>query len=339
VIEVYGKTFLSILGVITNLLILLILRNGKLKKSFGNIMYSHIFFNSIFNLIYCIFNGFSLINICVFPKSSFCSIYFKTNVAQYFKIVFVLFLGNSIRLCSNFSFIFLSLSRFYVSTSSKSKIFLKFEKLNLKIFYSIMLSISSLWSLFKLFENKLNESYSTYEFNFPYNRYDSRYCQNLKSDLKFLATGCKMFPILNLINNIINDVLFVIISFVIDICMLRFVNKNYIHKKEVSQDQKHIKEALAVKIKVKQLIITNGILYFFSHMPQFWSTLLLIVFKKELRYFCFNYYSCTDINQLFEVFGLISISLQFFVYKHFDTNFIESLESLKQKISNLYFKK
>ena len=111
------------------------------------------------------------------------------------------------------------------------------------------------------------------------------------------------------------------------------------HKKEVSQDQKHIKEALAVKIKVKQLIITNGILYFFSHMPEFWSTLLLILFKNELRYFCFNYYSCTDINELFEVFGLISISLQFFVYKHFDTNFIQSFKSLKLKISNWFRKK
>jgi hypothetical protein len=136
VIEVYAKTFLSILGLITNFLIILVIKNREFKKCFHkNVMNKHLFFNSTFNLIFCLLNSVSLVNICVFAKSSFCSSFYKTLSAQYFKIFFSLYLGNSLRLCCNFSLIIFSLSRFYISTSKVSKFFQKFKKLNLKLFY------------------------------------------------------------------------------------------------------------------------------------------------------------------------------------------------------------
>ena len=135
VVEVYAKTFASAFGLITNILVLMVIKNTKgkshSKNPFKNVMYEHIYFNSIFNCIFCLIQSFSLLNICIFPKSSFCSDIYKTVGAQYFKIIFTLFLGNSLRLCCNFSFISFSLSRFYISTSiKKSNFFNKFEKLN-----------------------------------------------------------------------------------------------------------------------------------------------------------------------------------------------------------------
>ena len=190
----------------------------------------------------------------------------------------------------------------------------------------------SLWSMFKLFEYKPNEVYSSFDKNFPYNRYDNLYCERDDDELEFLRKKCKLFSILNLLNNVFNNVLFLFVSVIIDICMIRFVEKNFEHKKELFHDKKHLSEALEHKKKIRKLIITNGFLFFVSHMPEFVATLMLIVFSKELKHFCFFYFSCTEMNELFEVFGFIGTSVQFFVYKHFDRNFSESYKEVRGKL-------
>ena len=333
VIEVYGKSLGCLLGLATNIVVMKVLKNRKFKKTFNNVMYKHIFSNAFFNFLFCLLQIFSLLNICVLPKSSFCSSVYKTSGAQYFKIYILLFLGNSLRLCCNFSYTLFSISRFYKSTSTKSKLFPKFEKLNLKRFYILMFVSCCLWSMFKLFEYRPNEIYSSFDKSFPYNRYDNLYCERVDDDsLKFLRNECQIFPILNMINNVLNNVLFLFVSVMIDISMIRFLNKDFEHKKELFHDQKHLDEALEHKNKIRKLIITNGILFFISHMPEFVATLLLLVFRKELKYFCFFYFSCTEINEIFEVFGFIGASVNFFVYKHFDHNFIESYKEIKEKL-------
>ena len=135
-----------------------------------------------------------------------------------------------------------------------------------------------------------------------------------------------------MINNVLNNVLFLFVSVMIDISMIRFLNKDFEHKKELFHDQKHLDEALEHKNKIRKLIITNGILFFISHMPEFVATLLLIIFRKELKFFCFFYFSCTEMNEIIEVFGFIGASVNFFVYKHFDHNFIESYKEIKEKL-------
>jgi len=149
-----------------------------------------------------------------------------------------------------------------------------------------------------------------------------------------MLLGCKIFRALNLINNVLNNILFLFVSVAIDVCLIRFANKNYQRKKKKIHDPKHLDEALKHKKKIRKLIITNGVLFFFSHVPEFASTLLLIVFKARLNYFCFTYFSCTEINDVFQVFVFLGISLQFFVYLNFDHNFKQSFGNLKTK----YFK-
>ena len=335
-IEVYLRTILSCLGLITNFLTMLVVKNRKCKKKLDNFMYKHIFFNALFNFVYCFISCLSLVNVCIFPKSSFCSRLYKLWFVQNFKIYFGLFLSNGVRLCSNISFILFSLSRFYISASSnKNRFFCLIEKLNLKKFYSILFVSCLFWSIFKLFEYRINEVYSSFDKNFPYNRYDLKYCkfsENIYMDLEF---GCKLLPILNLINNILNNILFLFTSLFIDICMIRFSNENYQRKKKLFHDKKHLNEALEFKRKIRKLIFTNGMLFLMSHTPEFISTVLLIGFEKKMKYFFFYYLSGTEINEIFETFSLISISLYFFVFKHFDHNFIFSYLEKRNGFFNL----
>jgi hypothetical protein len=42
-------------------------------------------------------------------------------------------------------------------------------------------------------------------------------------------------------------------------------------------------------------------------------------------------------QELFETFSFLSISLQFFVFKYFDHNFIQSFNDLKARSKNIIF--
>ena len=122
-IEVYIRTILCSLGLITNILTLIVIHNKRQLKHFKHSTYKHISFNAFFNILFCLIHLLSLMNICIFPKSSFCSSAWRTEFAQYFHIYVIQFLGNSLRLCCNSSYIFFSLSRFALSgTSSENKL-------------------------------------------------------------------------------------------------------------------------------------------------------------------------------------------------------------------------
>ena len=94
------------LGIINNLINLIVIKNKSKKKEFNETMYRFIEINSIFNIFYCLCMSMKLINTCIFDVGSvFCSSVYKTDSSQYFKIVFIFFLGNAFKLSSNISYL------------------------------------------------------------------------------------------------------------------------------------------------------------------------------------------------------------------------------------------
>ena len=334
VLQVYFKLTFSILGMLTNALTILVVTNKNKKDSLKSVTYKHIYFNSLFNLGFCVVNAFSLVNTCILEEIAFCSAIYKSYASQYLNIYAAQFVGNTLRLCCNFSYISLSLSRFLTSTSNqKNRLFAWFKNVKLRKFYAVIFVISAAFSLFKVFEFKSNEVYSTADPNFPYNAYDIRYCGFVfKLSKKFMYTACILFPILNIVNNVLNNVLFLFLSIFIDVSMIRFTNKNLAHKKQINADLKHIKEAQMLKAKVNKMIIVNGLLYFVSHVPEFICTLALIVLKRELTDFCYFVYSCFKLLENMQTLNFLSISLQLFVFLYFDTNVKESFHNLIQRL-------
>ena len=80
------------------------------------------------------------------------------------------------------------------------------------------------------------------------------------------------------------------------------------------------------------MIISNGLLFFFSHIFEFIVTVLLLVYRKQLGDFCYYLFRCNEYIDLSQTFNYISISLQFFVFKRFDKNFATILNSIASKI-------
>ena len=74
VIEVYMRSILCTIGLgITSVLTLIVLRNKAHARNFSNCMYKQIHLNALFNIGYCSIHVLSLMNTCVYPKSSFCA--------------------------------------------------------------------------------------------------------------------------------------------------------------------------------------------------------------------------------------------------------------------------
>jgi hypothetical protein len=321
ILEVFLRPFLCFLGLIMNILTLIIIKNREHSKHFKFPMYEHIQFNALFNICFCFIYSFSLMNICIFPRSSFCSSVLKSASSQYLKIYLIYFLGNTFRLCCNFSYISFCLSR-CISTISTNESKLKKwnEKLNTKRFYSIIFILSLAFSIFKLFENKVNEVYCNFDKNFPFNSYDVRYC-GLEAN-----AFCKLFWSFNLVNNFLNNILFLFLSLVIDVLMIRFSSK--ILKEKRALNSPHLNEAIEFKARLNKMIITNASLFFISHIPEFVVTLLLIIFKKTLFEFCSSDFSCFELIEVAQTFHFISIGFQFFIFLKFDRNFLNSFRDI-----------
>ena len=291
-------------------------------------MYDHIYANCVCNLVYCVIFSFGLINVCIFPQGVFCSRLLRNGFSQYFTIYVEYFLGNAVRLCCNFSYIALSISRFYISTSDPSNFFKKFEKLNLKYVYTLLFVVTLSFSVFKLFEFKPNEFYSVFDTNFPYDAYGVNYCAYNLYNITAFTIKCKLFQVLNMINNIFDNVTFLLISVIIDVLLIRFSSRLLKNKQSLASTAEHLNEALRYKEKVNKMIITNGTLYFVSHVPEFVVTVMLIVYEKKLADFCLGMFSCTKMIELAQSFNILSISLQFFIFLMFDKNFLKGFSHL-----------
>ncbi len=339
IIEVFFKSTFCLLGILTNLINILVINNGKKKKHFKPVMYKHLLINSVFNILFCLIHVFSLMNICIFSRTSFCSSIYKYESVQYFKIIGVYFFGSSIRLSANISYIFLCLTRFFLSTSSNepNKYFEKINTMNLKYFYSFVVFFSCSLSSFKIFEYSATDWYSFITVYFPLDKYGINVCDKSINKTTSFALRCDLFPVLNWISNFINNVLFLILTVIIDVLLIRFSNNMLEGKRKVTTNEKLLEEAIKYKEKVNKMIVTNGSIFLLSHMPEFIATLLVVTLKKSLSFFCYNYFTCTELIDIAESFSVISMSLSYFVYMKFDKNFQESffdyIERIHKKIT------
>jgi len=250
------------------------------------------------------------------------------------KIYFTNLFGNSLRLCCNMSYIFFSISRYFISTSNETRFFQRFQKIN-KIFYSTMFGLSLGLSSFFVFKYKRNEFDGFYDSNYSIDAYGYNYCENsIAIHSSSLDFKCGIFAFFTMLNNVLNNILFLFISFFIDIGLIRFSNQtvtrrlHMITPQETGNEDNHLTQALKLKEKINKMIVSNGLLYIISHFPDFSTTVLLLVFKKKLEYSCFFVISCIDLEEMAQAFNYFSIVFQFIIFIRFDRNFQLSLKNL-----------
>jgi hypothetical protein len=169
-----------------------------------------------------------LINTCLFPlpfeSLPYCSAYYLDYYAQYFKIIFILYLGNVFKLYTNlsyFGFTF-NVSRFILAANLKDKKLCKrFLSLSLRKYSILTFALSSIMSLFVLFQYEINSNSLNVRKEFPYEIRDEIFCLN-----KAKRFECALFNSFKIICKSLNDIVFFVLVLAIDLCLLRSVQKD-----------------------------------------------------------------------------------------------------------------
>jgi len=105
---------------------------------------------------------------------------------------------------------------------------------------------------------------------------------------------------------------------------------------KVTKDKANLNAAIKSKKKITKMVLLNGLLFIVAYTPEFLTSMLLIIFEKDLYDFCITYVSCNDLNDISEFFTFILISFQFFIYKNFNYNFDDKFAVLKRKFINFF---
>jgi hypothetical protein len=327
------QPILCALAILTNILIILVLRNNKAHKELKNKMYIYALINACLNIVYSIIMLFKLTNTCVFyySKEYQCSSIYQEKSSQYFKIIGVYFLGNVLKSCSNITYIFFSLSRYLsVSLEIKNRFFIRFSKINIKLFFIVTLVLSTILSTFILFQYEINDVYD-YRKEFPFEKRDGKYCLN-----KLNQSTCLLFKIFKLVNQSLNGVIFLTLSLLIDISLIYLFDKKMKNKIKLESNKEKCEEFKKKKEKVAKMILINSVFYFIAHAPIFVTTLLLIVYSKRMANFCTEKISCDLIIEEAEVFILVSMILNFFIFLCFNKNFRDSFHDVKNRFYKLF---
>lgn len=326
IFTIYLQPMLSLIGILTNLIVILVVKAKMNMNLFKDKMYSFIAVNAFFNIAYCIIMGVKLVNECVFfTSSTFCSIFYRSHAAQYFKIIVVHFLGSVFKVSMNLSYISFALSRLILTSQTKKQIFLKFNKIKTKYFIIGIVLISILLSVYKLFQYKLNRIHLPYQ-EFPHEKHDEMSCLSGINELE-----CKMFNSFKIINSSLNDIVLFLLNIIIDIFLYKSF-KSQLESKRLAKGHfftiEHHEELKSKQNRLNKMIFFNGIFYFVSHFPEFFTTILLIRFAKKLSEFCAYQFSCDLFNENASFFNMISIVSQFFLYVSFNKNFLMGFKKL-----------
>jgi len=134
-----------------------------------------------------------------------------------------------------------------------------------------------------------------------------------------------------MLNSILNDILLVVLNLIVDLVLLRQFHRHLDRKARHIIDMDQRKNIQKSKKKLNRMIFFNGLIYVFAHVPEFVTTLLLVVYARRVAQFCEFNFSCDLVSEEAECFSLISIVCQFYIFKVFDKNFKASFCDLRER--------
>jgi hypothetical protein len=358
-----GQYLVALFGIATNLLVVLIMLHKKNKETFKDLNhYSYLWINSVFNLIILIITIVSWISECFYLFEVFCPEIRKVIFTQYFKIIFKEVIVTLLKFMCNFTYFAFALNRIALIEKEHSKIVKFISELDIRVYTFVTFLISCSLSWIKYFKYQVND----FEPNLNYpisNEFDTIFLsigfeQKYLDKFSSFQIPDRLYFIYNSISDLINYVIFLIICIGIDILMVIRLKQTLNEKlkwydKETNSQKyetKKVENENAVNKLIKMVVI-NTVLGILSKLP---SSFLSIVNLYAVFYFrnysnqfsnpvFVEFYSYlldsgffTLIVDIYEFLFVVSISIQFFIYKRFDKNFFEGynmvLSSKKIKI-------
>lgn len=209
----------SAFGIVSNLLVIIVVQMNS--KELKENHYKYMWMNSLINVLYLVIQPFNLISECQQFDGWFCSSVRKFFFSQYFKIIFVEYVSNLLRLLSNFTYAGFCINRSSLIGQEHSKLTiyvsnLSINKYLLRIFIPCM-GLSTV-EIFKFMPNTDKPEYL----------YPLLFMSRLlifKRNVPFC-----FILIFTLLNDFINSFFFLIVNLVIDVNLVIKMKKTLLEK-------------------------------------------------------------------------------------------------------------
>jgi hypothetical protein len=325
---------LVIFGIVSNILIIIAISSKINETEFkGFKQYDYLRLNSICNCLILFIHLTTWLNECVYPYQVFCSLIRKAVFMQYFKIVVQDVLMTSLRFMNNFTYIGFAFNRISLIGKDHNKLVTFMCELGIKKYMGISLFISILLSTIKFFEYDINTGIPIVSYPLSYDYMSS----HLESNAPKIV-----FIILNFISDILNHFVFLLINLAIDIGMVIKLKQTLNERLEnfkaystTAQQEKKKSDNENVLNNAISMVIFNTTLNLLLKLPTALYSMIYLfygIYRQHIfnsvrenrtweRFYkrvCIDSNFCEMFLKLSEFLYLLSISIQFFFYKHYD---------------------
>ena len=194
--------------------------------------------------------------------------------------------------------------------------------MSVKSYIFTILVFAGIFNIYKLFQFAVVSNYDPTT-DFPREIYNEIYCETKKNFY------CDFFRIMKLSTIFINDILIYLINFIIDLVLIKSFRSYLAQKQKILNNNE---DSSKKTNKITKMVIISNILHLVSYFPEFIASIFIITYSHNIaKFFDYNFTS-NLVNEEFEFFGLISISMNFFILCNFNRNFYDGFQLIKYNI-------
>jgi hypothetical protein len=307
--------FGSAVGLLLNIMVIRTIRKHRktdLKEDFYKFMSA----NSKFNCLYCLIFLFYPINNCVNRFNElFCSSISTNYIVQYYKIVFIAYFGESFKLCSNITYVLISINRYMLIGRHHSPVLEAISKLEFKHTIRMSILFSFLLNIGHFFRYELNDGFI----------FSPRIDHNLNVyEIYPQINSISVFFSFNeMVYFVLNYVFFLTLNIIIEVLIVRRLRKELQEKKNQLEHMTIHNMAMHRKLETDHkklqraiiMVIVNSVINLVLRFPDFFT----FIASSQLFHFNVIYLFFISFSQLLNF--MVDISYLSFIMT-FTTNCI-----------------
>lgn len=224
---------ICLFGIITNILVVYVVGYKSSEKELTKKHYKYMRLNSIINILILVIEPFSLITECQgFIIGYFCSPARFLLFFQFFKIIFLEYISNVLRMLSNFSYFGFAINRLSLIGKDHGKFVKNMSELKVRNFLGIVIGPCLALTVIKIFHSWPNSYDPTYDYPFT----SVNFYVRLSDALIFVLLSFEF------LFNLVNYFVFIVVNLVLDILLA-------VRMKRTLDEKNENKNSLTVKLK------------------------------------------------------------------------------------------
>lgn len=211
-----------LLGIVTSLITIYVVSHKTNRKELKENQYDYMRLNAIINVFIFLIQILSLISECQNFLGVFCSSIRSWSFSQYFKIIFVEYVSNVLRFASNFTYVGFAFNRLSLIGKDHNKLVKYMSELKIKQFIFTIIFPCLILPVVKLFRFIPNKGEP--ENDFP-NPIAFMFC-------RLNVSVIILFIVFNFLSDFLSYFVFLVINFVLDICITVKLKRTIDEKEE-----------------------------------------------------------------------------------------------------------